>query len=67
MPGNYVDFGGLQVDVSQFDFDDHSDRVADVRTANVILIILVLFIISLRLFARARYVKQFFADDSKYR
>lgn len=66
MAGNYVDFGGLQVDINQFDFNDHSNRVGDVRTANVILIILVVSILSLRLFARAKYVKRFFADDGKY-
>lgn len=63
MSGIYVNFGGLRVDISQFNFNDHSSRVADVQTANIILIILVIFIVSLRLFARARLVKQIFADD----
>jgi hypothetical protein len=61
---NYVNFGGIRVDTSQFDLNDHSSRVADVHTANIILIVVVVSVVSLRLFARIRYVKRVFTDDS---
>jgi hypothetical protein len=65
MPGQYVEIGGIRVDISQFDLSDTSSKVADVRTANIILISLVVVVVSLRLLARAKYVKRIFADDSK--
>jgi hypothetical protein len=61
--GRLVLFGGIEVDISQFDFNDHSSRVANVKTANIILIILVVSTVSLRIFARAKYVRRIFADD----
>ena len=54
------------MDTSQFDLNDHSSRVADVHTANIILIVVVVSVVSLRLFARIRYVKRVFTDDSTY-
>jgi hypothetical protein len=66
MSGQYVDFGGIRVDVSQFDLSDTSSRVGDVRIASVVLISLVVSIVSLRLFARTRVVKHIFADDGTY-
>lgn len=61
-----VFFGGITVDASHFDFDDHSSRVVTVRIANIVLIVLVLFTVSLRLFAKVKYVHRVFADDSMY-
>jgi hypothetical protein len=65
MSGQFVVIGGLRVNVSQFDFSDTSSRVADVRTANIVLISLVVAIVSLRLIARTKFVKRIFADDSE--
>jgi hypothetical protein len=66
MSGQFVELGGLRVDISQFDLSDTRSRVNDVRTANIVLISLVIVVVSLRLFARIRFVKRIFADDSKY-
>ncbi|KAF1915954.1 hypothetical protein BDU57DRAFT_211131 [Ampelomyces quisqualis] len=63
MPVQFVDIGGLHVDISQSDLSDTSSRVSRVRTANIVLISLVISIVSLRLFARIRFVKQIFVDD----
>ena len=65
MSGQFVEFGGIRVDISQFDFNDTSSRVASVHTSNIVLISLVVSVVSLRLFARARFVKQIFADDGE--
>ena len=61
----YTDFGPsfLQVDVSQFDFDDHSSRVDSIKTTNILLIVAVVSIVGLRIFARAVFVRNIFADD----
>jgi hypothetical protein len=66
MSGQFVEIGGIRVDISQFDFSNTSSRVADLRSANIILIALVVLVVSLRLFARTKFVKRVFADDSKY-
>ncbi|KAF2031008.1 hypothetical protein EK21DRAFT_100112 [Setomelanomma holmii] len=50
MSGQYVDFGGVRVDISQLNFNDTWSRVESVQTTNIILIILVV-------------VVHFFADD----
>jgi hypothetical protein len=65
MSGQFVEIGGIRVDISQFDLSDTSSRVGDVRTANVVLISLVIVTVSLRLFARIKFVKRIFADDGK--
>jgi hypothetical protein len=65
MSGQYVDFGGIRVDISQFDFKDTSSRVADIRITSIVLISLVVSIVSLRLFARTKFVKHIFADDGE--
>jgi hypothetical protein len=56
-------FGGFEVDISQFDLGDRSSRVSSVKIANIIFIILVVLTVSLRIFARVRYVRRIFADD----
>ncbi|KAF1848658.1 uncharacterized protein K460DRAFT_353613 [Cucurbitaria berberidis CBS 394.84] len=56
-------FGGIEVDISQFDFNDHSSRTSSIKTTNTLLIILVVSIVGLRLFARAAFVRKIFADD----
>jgi hypothetical protein len=66
MSGQFVDFGGIQVDVSQLNLSDTSSRVADIRITSIVLISLVVTVVSLRLFARTRVVKQIFADDGAY-
>ncbi|KAH7081372.1 hypothetical protein BKA63DRAFT_599720 [Paraphoma chrysanthemicola] len=63
MGGTEVEFGGIRVDISQFDFSDTRSRVHDVQTANIVMIVVVLTVVSLRLFARIKFVKQIFADD----
>jgi hypothetical protein len=65
MSGQFIDIGGLRIDISQFDLSDTSSKVAEVRTANIVLISLVVAVVSLRLFARSRIVKRIFADDGK--
>jgi ABC-type glucose/galactose transport system permease subunit len=65
MSGQFVEIGNIRVDISQFDLSDTSSKVADVRTANIILISLVVVVVSLRLFARTKFVKRIFADDGK--
>jgi hypothetical protein len=56
-------FGGFEVDISQFDLGDRSSRVSSVQIANIIFIILVVLTVSLRIFARVKYVRRIFADD----
>ncbi|KAF2245009.1 hypothetical protein BU26DRAFT_409406, partial [Trematosphaeria pertusa] len=56
--------GGIAVDLSSFDFDDHSSRIASVKSANISLIALVGFFVLLRLFVRACIVRKLFADDA---
>ncbi|KAL5118448.1 hypothetical protein ACEQ8H_003624 [Pleosporales sp. CAS-2024a] len=63
MSGNHVEFGGLIIDVSQLNFNDHRSRVNDVRYANIVLIVLVIVTVCLRLFARIKFVKRIFPDD----
>lgn len=65
MSGQFVEIGGISVDISQFDLSNTSSRVNDVRTANIVLISLVIVTVSLRLFARIKFVKRIFADDGK--
>jgi hypothetical protein len=60
---NIVLFGGIEVDISQFDLDDRSSRVSSVKIANIIFIILVILTVSLRIFGRVKYVRHIFADD----
>ncbi|CAO2653938.1 Nn.00g106710.m01.CDS01 [Neocucurbitaria sp. VM-36] len=60
---NVLLFGGVEVDISQFDFDDHSSRVDSIKTTNILLIVLVMSIVSLRIFSRAVFVRNIFADD----
>ncbi|KAF2823170.1 hypothetical protein CC86DRAFT_357069 [Ophiobolus disseminans] len=67
MSGQFVDFGGVRVDISQFDFADSSSRVATVRTTSITLIILVALVVSLRLFARAKFVGRIFVDDATHK
>lgn len=55
--------GGVSIDTSSFDFDDHSSRVADVETANIVLIILVGCFVGLRLIVRSFLVRRIFLDD----
>lgn len=61
-----LQFGGFKIDISQFDFDDHSSRVFAVRVSNIVFIISVVAIVVLRIFARVRYVNNVFADDGVY-
>jgi hypothetical protein len=56
-------FGGIEVDISQFDLGDRSSRVSSIKIANIIFIILVVLTVSLRIFARVKYVRRIFADD----
>jgi hypothetical protein len=63
MSGQLIEIGGLRVDVSQFDLSDTSSRVSHVRTTNIVLISLVVLVVSLRLFARIKFVKRTFTDD----
>ncbi|KAF2853823.1 hypothetical protein T440DRAFT_389092 [Plenodomus tracheiphilus IPT5] len=56
-------FGGVAVDISQFDFTDRSSRVASLRIVNIVLIVCVLSVVGLRIFARLKYVQRIFADD----
>jgi hypothetical protein len=65
MSGQLVEIGGIRVDISQFDFSDTSSKVNDVRTANIVLISLVLLTVTLRLVARTRFVRRIFADDGE--
>jgi hypothetical protein len=66
MTGQFVEFGGIRVDISQLDFSNTSSKVNDVRTANIVLISLVVTTVSLRLVARTRFVRRIFADDGEY-
>lgn len=52
--------------MSKFDFNDHSSRVSSIKITNILLIILVVFIVGLRLFARAVLVRKIFADDGEH-
>jgi hypothetical protein len=65
MSGQFIVIGGIRVDISQFDLSDTSSKAAEVRTANIILISLVVVVVSLRLFARVKFVRRIFADDGK--
>lgn len=65
MSEQFVDIGGLRVDISQFDFSNTSSRVGDIRSTNITLITLVILVVGLRLFARTKFVQRVFADDSE--
>jgi hypothetical protein len=58
-----VVFGALEVDLSQLDLNDHSSRVAWLRTSSIVFIVLVVTTVSLRIFARTTYVRKIFSDD----
>lgn len=60
---NPVFFGGIEVDISQFDFSDHSSRLGSVTITCTIFIVLVVLTVSLRIFSRAKYVRHIFVDD----
>ena len=60
-----VFFGGIEVDISQFDFSDHSSRVAGVTITCTVFIVLVVLTVALRIFARGKYVGHIFVDDGK--
>jgi hypothetical protein len=64
--GNTVLFGGFEVDISQFDFNDHSSNVALVKVPCTIFIVLVIFTVALRIIARVKYVKSIFIDDGTF-
>jgi hypothetical protein len=63
---NVILFGGVEVDLSQIDFNDRTSRVGTVKITNIVLIVLVVSIVTLRLAARAIFVRNIFADDSMY-
>ncbi|PSN61477.1 hypothetical protein BS50DRAFT_504244 [Corynespora cassiicola Philippines] len=58
-----VRVGGVEVDISSFDFSDHSSNVPSVKTANAILIVLVSCFVGLRVFVRLFIVRKIFLDD----
>ncbi|CAN9457782.1 unnamed protein product [Alternaria alternata] len=58
-----VYFGGIEVDISQFDFSDHSSRLGAVTITCTVFIALVVLTVALRIFSRARYVRHIFLDD----
>ncbi|USP75186.1 hypothetical protein yc1106_02460 [Curvularia clavata] len=58
-----VTFGGFQVDISQFDFQDHSSRVITVKAWSIVFCCLVFLTVALRIFARVKYVHRVFVDD----
>jgi hypothetical protein len=58
-----VYFGGIEVDISRFDFSDHSSRLGSVTITCTVFIVLIVLTVSLRIISRARYVKHIFADD----
>ncbi|KAI4945072.1 hypothetical protein J4E91_008049 [Alternaria rosae] len=58
-----VFFGGIEVDITQFDFSDHSSKVNSLTITCAVFIALVVSTVGLRLFARGKYVGHIFADD----
>jgi hypothetical protein len=56
-------FGGVKVNNTQFDLSDDSTRIASVRITNTIFIVLVVSVVGVRIFARAKYVHNIFMDD----
>ncbi|CAI9629685.1 unnamed protein product [Alternaria burnsii] len=58
-----VYFGGIEVDISQFDFSDHSSRLGAVTITCTVFIALVVLTVALRIFSRGRYVRHIFLDD----
>lgn len=58
-----VTFGGFQVDISQFNFQDHSSRVVTVEAWSIVLCVLVVVAVALRIFSRVKYVHTIFVDD----
>jgi hypothetical protein len=59
--------GGVSVDTSSFDFNDHTSRVASVETSNIVLIVLVGCFVGLRLIVRSLLLRRIFLDDSRWR
>lgn len=55
--------GGIPVNLSQLDFNNHSSNVDSVRRANIALITLVGVFVTLRIFVRAYLVRKIFVDD----
>jgi len=58
-----VFFGGIEVDITQFDFSDHTSKVNSLTITCAVFIALVVLTVGLRLFARAKYVGHIFIDD----
>ncbi|KAI4640009.1 hypothetical protein J4E93_008808 [Alternaria ventricosa] len=48
-------FGGIEVDITQFDFSDHTTKVNSLTITCAVFIALVVLTVGLRLFARAKY------------
>lgn len=63
MSEGIFEVGDFKIDINQFDFTDRSSRVVNVRSTNILLIVLVLVTVSLRLTVRAVFVRKIFADD----
>ena len=57
-------FGGIEVDISQLNFNDHSSNVAAVKISCIIFIALVIPVVALRIYSRLKCGHRIFADDS---
>ncbi|RMZ69597.1 integral membrane [Pyrenophora seminiperda CCB06] len=68
MPGqqprsNLILFGGIEVDISQLDFNDHTSNVAAIKISCIIFIALVIPVVALRIFSRLKCGHRIFTDD----
>lgn len=62
-----VSFGGFEVDISQFNLEDHSSNALAVKISSIVFISSVVLVVALRTFARIKYAHNLFADDGTLR
>ncbi|EFQ87835.1 hypothetical protein PTT_16487 [Pyrenophora teres f. teres 0-1] len=61
--GNLILFGGIQVDISQLNFNDHSSNVAAIKISCIVFIALIIPVVTLRIYSRLKCGYRISADD----
>ena len=62
--GTLILFGGIEVDISQLDFNDHSSNVPAIKIPCITFIALVVPVVAMRIYSRLKCGHRVFADDS---
>ncbi|KAL7770734.1 hypothetical protein CFE70_000673 [Pyrenophora teres f. teres 0-1] len=64
--GNLILFGGIQVDISQLNFNDHSSNVAAIKISCIVFIALIIPVVTLRIYSRLKCGYRISADDGVF-